>query len=227
MTISARRAVGRFRLAFLDALFPPRCPLCDALVPAHGEPCGSCARSLHRLEGDAFLPHLPGGAIARCRSCLAYEGRLREALQDFKYQERFDLAQFLTEALACDAGMFGPQDSVIPVPLHPQRLRERGFNQAAILARGVGRALGVRIDLDSLVRVRDIPPQVGLERAERIGNVKGAFTVLPGRRGRIEGRKVLIIDDVLTTGATVGECARALRKAGAASVAALTVARAL
>lgn len=211
----------------LDAIYPPRCPLCDAFAMEQDIPCSACGPSLVRLEGDAYLPHLPRRWFSRCRSPFAHEGRPREALHSLKYGERFDLARFFASELAREAAMIEGMEAVVPVPLHPRRLRERGFNQSALIASRLGRTLRVAADLDSLRRVRDIAPQVGLDRHERIENVKGAFAVHPRRAGSLSGRGILLIDDVLTTGATANECARALIEAGAKGVSVLTVARAL
>lgn len=208
----------------LDVIFPPRCPLCDAFASVVDLPCDGCAVSLHPLEGDAVLPSSLQH-VSRCRSCFAFEGKITDALHGFKYSERFDLLRYLSGVLEKEARAMGSFELVVSVPLHPVRLRQRGFNQSALLARRVSRGEGIPVDYDSLVRIRDIPPQVGLSRAERIENVKGAFAVRKSRARRIEGKRVLLIDDVMTTGATLGECARALLDAGAADVAALTIAR--
>jgi len=115
------------------------------------------------------------------------------------------------------------RDVIIPVPLHPSRLRQRGFNQSALLAQEMSRMLCVPVDLFSLRKIRATPPQVGLTMKERTKNVKGTFHVING--DHVKGKKVLLVDDVFTTGATISECARALRKAGATSVDVLTLAR--
>lgn len=211
----------------INAVFPPRCPLCDAFTDVRARPCKGCSITLHVLGGDAHLPALRKIWFSRCRSRFAYEGGIKDSLHNYKYGERLDLAKFLSDELAIEAADIGVFDVIIPVPLHPRKLRSRGFNQSAILARRLGRVTSVKVDLDSLVRVRDIEPQVGLEKAKRVENVKGVFAVNPKRYGYIAGRVVLLIDDVLTTGATINECARALMKADATSVSILTVARTL
>ncbi|MFH0800543.1 MAG: ComF family protein [Pseudomonadota bacterium] len=218
-----RRAAG----FAADALYPPRCPLCDAFVAARDEPCEDCSASLNILEADACLLHLSRSWFLRCRSRFAYDGPIRNALQGFKYGERLDLLRFLTAALAEEARRMGGLNLVVPVPLHPKRLGNRGFNQSALLATRLGKISGAQVELGALLRTRDIAPQVGLERAERMENVKGAFAVDEKRTAKIALRDILLIDDVLTTGATVNECARALMKSGANSVSVLTVARTL
>lgn len=222
-----RKAISRLITVVADAVYPPRCPLCDAFQPGRDAPCPDCAVLLRTLTADALLAPAIAAKLERCRSCFAYEGRIVDALHGFKYRERLDLLRYLGRSLAEEARRMGDVDLVLPVPLHPRRLRERGFNQAALLARRMGGQVGAVVELDLLARVRDIPPQVGLAREERIANVRGAFAVRAPYASRVAGRRLLLIDDVMTTGATLAECARALADAGAASVSALTVARAL
>lgn len=212
---------------FIDLIYPPRCPICDMFVKDNDVPCDSCRASLHVIEADAAFLHLPHLWTDRCLACFAYEGKLRDALHGFKYQKRLDQVRYFGGALARRAGSFDGFDLVAPVPMHGRRLRERGFNQAALLARQVGKILGSDVDLGLLVRARDDGPQVGLERDLRLKNIKGAFDVSARRRDRLAGRAVLLIDDVVTTGATVNECARVLKGAGASKVYALAVARTL
>ncbi len=153
------------------------------------------------------------------------EGTIRQAILLFKYGGRpslgCHLGRLMVEAAErlFDPGEF---DLLVPVPLHPRREHERGFNQAAVLAEEVGRGLGLLSGRRVLRRVRPTGAQSG-GRQERGENVKGAFRV--ARADRVEGRRLLIIDDVLTTGATVNECAKALLAAGAADVAVYTLAR--
>ncbi|HPQ81283.1 MAG TPA: ComF family protein [bacterium] len=210
-----------------DAVFPPRCPLCDLFVERSGAPCADCEAALCRLESPAFTPGIGKSILSPCLSCFAYEGRIQEALHRFKYNGRLDIAGYFAQELFETASRTGRFDMLVPVPLHTRRLRERGFNQSALLARRLGKLMSVPVELDSLVRGRDVKPQVGLSREERAENVRGAFSVKPGRGKVFEGSKVLLIDDVMTTGATLAWCARPLKDAGADEVAAITVARAL
>jgi len=150
---------------------------------------------------------------------------MRQAILLFKYGGRPSLGSHLGRLMAeaagglCDPRQF---DLLIPVPLHPSRERERGFNQAALLAKEVGSAWGRRVGQRLLHRVRATEAQSG-RRPEREANVKGAFEV--AQPDRVEGRRLLLIDDVFTTGATANECAKALLAAGAAEVAVFTLAR--
>lgn len=221
------RFVSETRRLLIDALFPPRCPLCDSFVARGGLPCKACVTMLHPLEGNAHLTLNCAVKIARCRSCFAYDGRIRDTLHGFKYGERLDLLRYLTDELVIEARSLSAADLIIPVPLHTKRLRERGFNQSALLALKLGEKMAIPVDVDSLKRVRDIPPQVGMERAARLLNVKGAFAVDSGCMSQIAGKSILLVDDVLTTGATINACAGALLAAKAARVEAVTVARAL
>jgi ComF family protein len=133
------------------------------------------------------------------------------------------LAAFVASALGEHADIW--RDGIlVPVPLHARRRRERGFNQAEALASELGRLIGRPVEKRALRRVADIPPQTTMGKDDRRRNVRGAFRV--ARPERVRGRIVVLVDDVFTTGSTLGECARELRRAGAADVRALTVARA-
>ena len=153
---------------------------------------------------------------------------LREALHAFKFRGKRAVARPLGDLLAeAGAGYPGARGAglLVPVPLYPDRERERGFNQAALLAERLGRLWGVAVAANALERTAATPAQTGLSGEERRRNVRGAFAV--PRPARVAGRRVLLVDDVLTTGATADACARALRRAGAAEVGVLTVARAI
>jgi ComF family protein len=168
----------------------------------------------------------------RARACALYErgpahdaGPLARVLHEYKYQRDVTLAPLLAELLIARCPLTIDHDVIIPVPLHRDRLRWRGFNQAQLLARRLGRHHRVAVDPWLLVRARPTPPQVGLDEADRRRNVAGAFAL---RRGEpITGRRVLLVDDVYTTGATVEECARVLKRAGARAVDVLVLARAM
>lgn len=225
----------RLNRLFLDLLFPRRCVVC------HREGtflCGPCLAAFPRL-----LPPLcpvcgtPNERERLCHSCEArrpaidgirslyrYEGPVREALHQLKYGNLPGLAETLGVEMAQYLAQ-GPFEVhvVVPVPLHPRRLRQRGYNQAALLARpmaGLGK-LPVREDL--LRRTRDMPAQARSASAEaRLRNVEGAFAC---SEGDLTSTAVLLIDDVCTTGATLEACALALKAAGAQTVSGLTVAR--
>jgi ComF family protein len=146
-----------------------------------------------------------------------YQGALRAAIHRFKYRDGLilerPLGQLLAETVLAGCGGERP-DLLIPVPLHPDRLRRRGYNQALQLARQVGRSCALPVVPAGLHRLRETPPQQGLDARVRRTNLCGAFRVATA----VAGRRVLLVDDVMTTGATARECAAALRQAGAATV---------
>jgi ComF family protein len=219
--------ISSFLSAAADLIYPPKCPLCDGLVSLRHETCVRCRPRIQRLAGDARLD-LPSRVwLGRARSCFAHDGPVRDALHGFKYECRVQAAEFFARRMAEEARGMGAFDIVAPVPMSGRRMRARGFNAAAILARRVCRIRGIGLDASLLRRVAGGTPQVGLPREERVRNVRGAFSVPERAAGRVRGARVLVVDDVLTTGATLNECARALMKAGAARVDAVTVARAL
>jgi ComF family protein len=157
------------------------------------------------------------------RAAAPYQDPLRSAIHAFKFRGQRALARPLADLLIeqCGPGLVAEADVIVPVPLAPARERQRGFNQAALLAERVGRALARPVKARWLGRARPTRPQSELAAEERRRNVRGAFRAAPA----VSGRHVLVIDDVLTTGATAAECARALRAAGARMVGVLTVAR--
>ncbi len=202
------------------AVAPPVCPQCGWPFPSpralEASPAHLCARC--RTTRVHF-------AVARAATLYGGEGPAREAILAFKHTGRDTLGRHLAGLMAERSGPIaaeGPWDVLVPVPLHPRRKRERGFNQAAFLARHVGRRMGVPVAAGALRRVRETPPQAG-DPADRRRNVRGAFTV--ARPADVAGRHVLLIDDVLTTGATANECARVLRRAGARRVGVFSLAR--
>lgn len=192
----------------LHLLAPPRCPGCD--VPqalGASEPfCPACAPLVEEATG-ALGTH----------AGFLYGGPLADALRRYKYGGHAELAAPLA-ALALPvvrARYAGHVDVVVPVPPHPRRLRERGFDPVALLAGPIARALGARYVPRAIVRARDTPPQASLGRSERARNVAGCFAV----RGVLDDARVLVIDDVRTTGATLFEMASATADAGASSIA--------
>lgn len=187
----------------------PRCPTCGGRTRGHGVPCRWCeSRS----------------TVLQVRSCWRYEPPISRALLHLKYRPDRRVARILGGQLAHTARLAGWSPSlIVPVPLGPARLRERGFNQAALLAEACSNALGVPWSQHVLVRHRETRSQVGLDPVARRENVKGAFRVV----GEIQGEWVVVVDDLLTTGATLRSCGRALLEAGAGAICGLTVARAV
>jgi ComF family protein len=158
------------------------------------------------------------------RSVAIHDGALRQAIHHLKYRRRRELADALGQLLATywqQAGLRA--DLVIPVPLHASRQKERGYNQAALLAHGLTAHVPLTLNETDLIRTRNTAPQIELKAQERKRNVRDAFV---WKGGRLDSVRVLLIDDVCTTGSTLGACAPVLRQAGAESVWALTLARA-
>lgn len=208
------------------------CPSCrDRLEAVTAPVCGCCGRP---LEGPADLcptcpvcrEHPP--AFRRARSAVRFSGPGGSLVKAYKYSANPYLSGPVLELLAAGRERWYGEtdyDRIVPVPLHPRKARERGFDQSAILAAGLSRRTGIPCDRKSLVRIRYTGTQTRLSRRARRENIRGAFRV--SRADRVRGASVLLLDDVYTTGATVGECAAALRTAGAESVDVLTVARAV
>lgn len=204
-------------VSLLRLVAPAYCAACGlALVADEDGFCGGCGLLLDVLPASQRPPREAAAGYA-------YGGPLAEAICRLKYGGRTDLAGVLGRRLAdlC-AAYAGEVDVVVPLPLHPARLRERGFNQAALLARPVARALGVALDTRSLRRVRPTAVQASLPRPRRLDNVRGAFVAVRSARPA----RVLLIDDVRTTGATLAASADALLAAGYPRVYTLALARA-
>lgn len=197
--------------ALARLLGPERCPGCDFVVAAAGF-CDACALLVEPVVGSHAPPRENAGAFV-------YGGPLADALRRLKYAKRSDLATSLGRILAAAAMAYaGRVDRVIPVPLHPRRLRERGFNQSALLAAPVARALGVAMDTGGVRRARMTFDQAGLRKHERLANVRAAFAAV-AQTGR-----VLLIDDIRTTGATLSAASSALLAAGCVEVRTLAMA---
>ncbi|MBI4715144.1 MAG: ComF family protein [Nitrospirae bacterium] len=188
----------------------PACPRCGRLFPSEvalaWSPkhfCGPCRRRPPRFDRAVTLG--------------VYEGGLREVIHLFKYRRKVSLGERLIGELLRDLPPPPGIDGVLPVPLHPRRLREREFNPSLILARVVAVSWNLPLFPDLLVRTRSTPPQTGLRRKARASNVRGAIVLRSASPG-LQGKGFLLVDDVLTTGATAGECARILKREGAERV---------
>ncbi|MFQ5860984.1 MAG: ComF family protein [Dehalococcoidia bacterium] len=219
----------------LGLLFPAQCVGCGTYGSFL---CAPCQGSLPRLEPPfcrlCAEPVRQGDLCRRCtgtplaiegiRAPFLMEGAIREAVHRLKYQNLRAIAPVLGELMATyvEANPF-PADTLVPVPMHPKRLRQRGYNQSLLLARGVGEHLGLPVAEDALVRKRDTPPQASSSSVEeRLKNVEGGFRC---QGGALEGKRVVVVDDVCTTGSTLQACAAALKEDGAASVWGLVLAR--
>lgn len=238
--------VERIGGAILDALLPARCLACPEPVGAPGALCPACWSALgfivpplcaccgvpFEFEGQPAHGTLCGACVAsapafdRARAALHYDDGSRALILRFKHGDRIHAAPAFGRWLArAGAELLEDADLIVPVPLHWTRLFARRYNQAALLSHALGRESGLPVLVDALERRRRTPPQGRLGRAGRDRNVRGAFAVPARRRARVEERRVLLVDDVLTTGATMEACARTLLAAGAAAVDALTLAR--
>lgn len=228
----------------LDVVLPPRCLSCGTTVTGDGGLCGECWEAVSFLsaplcsccgypfEFEAGDDVLCGQCLRRhpvfdrARAAFAYDEESRRIVIDYKHRDRTDMAPALARwMLQAGAELIAEADLITPVPLHWTRLIARRFNQSAELARRIAQESGTAYAPDLLRRRRRTPPQTGLAAGDRRRNVKGAFRV--GRAGvaAISGKRILVIDDVLTTGSTVSACAGVLKWAGASAVDVLTVAR--
>jgi ComF family protein len=165
-------------------------------------------------------------AYSRARAAVRYDDVARTLVHALKYQDRTDLAPAMGRWMArAGQQLLGEADVLVPVPLHWKRGWSRRYNQSGALARVIARQSGVKLTTEALRRVRSTQQQIGLSRTERASNVQGAFKVAPDRKADIAGRRLILVDDVLTSGATVDACARALLRARAAQVDVLVFAR--
>jgi competence protein ComFC len=200
----------------LDLVFPPRCVGCGRVdTPL-------CARCDAEIASSPLQLHLHHEQILNdCAASGAHDGKLREAVQALKYNNARGLALPLARQLMrCQNELNWRFDTVTPVPIGTERLKERGYNQAELIARAFARQSGADFQAHLLRRQRETRSQVGLDAKERQANVEGAFIA---DNHKVSGKAILIIDDVYTTGATLGACAAAVRDAGATAVYALTV----
>ncbi|WP_293809399.1 ComF family protein [uncultured Bosea sp.] len=246
-----RKPVGHARLALrsgwrglVGIVYPPTCIACRAATGEAQALCPACWRGIGFIErpycerlGTPFPVDLGPGLLspaaiadppvfARARAVCRFDGTARELVHRLKYGDRVELSltlgRMMTQAgreLTADA------DLVLPVPLHRTRLWRRRFNQAAALAQLIARETGLPFAATALTRIRRTRQQIGLTRPQRAENLQGAFHVPVAMRQLIEGRRILLVDDVLTTGATVNAASRALLRAGASAVDVLTFAR--
>ena len=237
----ALRNAGRL---VLDAALPPLCPACRRPVADDGGLCPGCWSQLsfitppycERLGIPFAYDPGPGvlsmqaiadpPAYGRARAAVRYDDIARTLVHKLKYGDRLDLAPTLGRWMVqAGAALLAEADALVPVPLHWRRLWARRFNQSAALAEAIATRSRVPVSHAALTRVKATRQQVGLTASERALNVQGAFRVRADARPEVAGRRLVLIDDVLTSGATLDACARALLRAGAASVDVLVFAR--
>jgi ComF family protein len=237
---------GRLAAAVLDVLLPPTCVLCSTPVDEPGLLCGPCFGDLSAI-GEPFCVNCgtpfelawhsaEGGLCQRCidapppferaRAALIYDNASRRMVLPFKHGDRIEFAQVLARLMArAGAKLLLGADVVVPVPLHRRRLFVRRYNQAALLAQALGRIGGRAVVVDAILRTRATHSLDAKSAAERKDEVAGAFTVRPRRVHQVAGRRILLIDDVMTSGATTGACAESLLAAGATAVDVLVAVR--
>lgn len=235
--------VARGLKGAMNLLFPPRCMACGEGLAGDAGFCGPCWRDLRVISGlacDCCGEPLAGeGEQALCESCattprpwargqaaFVYSGTGRRLALALKFHDRLDLVKPLS-AMLLKAGqpLLRPEMLVAPVPMHPSRLFARRYNQAALLSRALARQARLEHIPDLLTRLRATPPQEGLTATARQENVAGSFAATPRFKSRFIGRHVLLVDDVLTTGATLTACTEACLAAGALKVSVLVLAR--
>ncbi|MFH1653049.1 MAG: ComF family protein [Pseudomonadota bacterium] len=209
--------------SLINFIFPPHCPLCDVRQDEF-ELCDDCDAAIVKIESDYNAPHLMRRWFDRAESLFAYDGDLAHAIHKFKYEAALYLVTFFVKELT-DRVSMRDYDLIIPVPLYKRRLFSRGYNPAAELAKKLGKRIDTKVDLHLLKRVIKGKQQVGLHVKERLENQKGLYAVDDNSLDKLSGRNILLIDDVLTTGATVNECAKVLKKGGAKQVDLITLAR--
>ena len=240
------RLAAPLRAAFnaaLNVALPPLCPACRELVGGGGL-CASCWSKLSLIAppycerlGIPFAYDPGPGVLSmqaiadppayhRARAAVRYDEIARSLVHSLKYGDRLDLAPTAGRWMArAGRELLADADALVPVPLHWRRLWARRFNQSALLAKAIAEVGGVPVAENALRRVKPTAQQVGLSQAERASNVQGAFRVPPEGRAEVKGRRLILIDDVLTSGATADACARSLLRAGAGNVDVLVFAR--
>lgn len=198
--------------SFLDIFFPPTCGACDTVIARQSWPlCADCQLRIRWLNDTWRSDWLANPFFDSLRALAHYEAPLSEAICRLKYERRLDLAKPLAQLLF-RAGYVPEVDWIVPVPLSRQRLRKRGYNQSILLGEALSKLTGIPIAHEVLKRVSERPPQVGLSHSERIRNIKGIFELHSKHLSKINGKGILLLDDVVTTGATLDECARQLKK---------------
>ncbi|MEX0828947.1 MAG: ComF family protein [Nitrospirales bacterium] len=238
-----------FLRTFLHVIFPSQCASCktplwddpvpfvcracwETVVPISGPCCPHCGGP---FASPVALQHSPTHECGACRtkppaftktwSLFPYQSPLKEAVILFKYHGKRSLTKSFLQAMIPALPIFPTIDILMPVPLHPQRLQEREYNQSLLLAHGLSQHLQIPLHLSCLLRVRATVPQTSLSKKERLTNLHRAFAI--DDIARVKGQRILLIDDVFTTGTTLHECAKTLRKAGSGAVYGLTLARML
>jgi ComF family protein len=234
--------------ALLDIFFPPLCHACKSFIPDAGalRLCGDCMEKIVPVSSplctmcgipfntEGGIDHVCGPCavspkpFVSARAAVCFLGPAQELIHRFKYGKKTHLVRPIGLLAAARLAPFVSENGaelIVPVPLHPRRLRERGFNQALLIAQVLSKNFRVPLSRNNLRRIRWTEPQINLSGEERIKNVRGAFSVKDP--ASFEGKSILLVDDVYTTGSTAAECAKVLKNNGAAQVHVATVARAV
>lgn len=233
----------------LDILFPPRCASCHRRISSCPlQLCSDCEEGLTFLSSPQcpqcarpFASNLAGDHLCySCRqepppfervwSCGVYDGTILSLVHHLKYHQQVGVVKTMATLIFQNHSQefsYEVYDWMLPVPLHPRKIRQRGFNQSQLLVKHLARSWKIPSSVDLLRRIRETRPQIEMTQREREKNVRGAFAVPSRKQPDIEGKTCLLVDDVLTTGATASEAARVLKKNGAARVDVLTFARAV
>lgn len=232
-----RKKISYWSNALVDLVLPPRCIAC-AQISTDLPFCKICQLSVSNVTNPCSRCGIPNLGSSSCPNCsqnplhfdlasapFLYGGQVAVAISRFKYEGLSYLASFLgtllyqyLQSIECTA------DLVVPVPLHQKRLKQRGYNQSALLARKLAYKAKIPLSCTALVRIKNTLPQTQLNRKERWNNVKNAFWVNPKK---VDGRSILLIDDVMTSGSTATSCSLALKENGATKIHVLTLARAV
>jgi len=238
------RRVGATARRGIDLILPPLCPSCTAPVADRGAVCGSCWSRLDLIEepycarlGIPFAYDLGAGALSaaaiadpppyeRARAVAVYDDVARDLILSLKFHDRGEVAKVLAPwMMRAGRALLADADLIVPVPLHRRRLWSRRFNQSAELAKELSRLNGIATAPMALTRIRATAQQVGLNASQRDANVRGAFAVTKAEALSLRGAAVVLIDDVITSGATIAACSRSLLRAGARQVDVLAFAR--
>lgn len=238
-----QQRVKWFWQVLIDTFLPPRCFSCGFEVTKQGDLCPTCWTGLNFISKPQcqccgfpfeYASELTGQICGSCleteplfekaRAVFRYDDASKKLILALKYFDKLEGAEHFGRLMWRTIEPYADKDDIImPVPLHPKRLFQRRFNQAALLAKGMNKYSGLEVQLLNLVRVKSTISQGGLSRRKRLNNVRGAFKVING--DAIIGRSIVLVDDVHTTGATVNECSKILLKAGARSVKIVSLAR--
>ena len=238
--------IGTALLPVIDLIYPPRCPLCGEGMADQTGVCGACWLTLDIPGEPACMvcqrPFRDGKAQAAslCAPCLAvppkhdgiaaatlYNDASRRLVLAFKHGRRIGLTSALGRMMAARLSHLQGEWVIVPVPLHPRRLWSRGFNQSALLAREIARIRREPVEIDTLVRRKHTAPLRGLGKSARARALSGAIRIRAGKGDRIRGRQIILVDDVLTSGATSNACVSTLKNAGASKVIVACFARVL